>query len=114
MRLTTDVAAVARWGLLVLSLVMLSGHICVLPTHGHVEATPSHSNGDHSHDESMHAASCEALLSAGKASHAVFTLSPSVTSVPVEQPKGRVRLAGTPPLPTVSPPLFLLHAAFLI
>src|SRR5262249_17663919 len=114
MRLTTDVVAVARWGVFVFSLGMLGGDICVLPPHGNVEAAPTHSNGGHSPDESKHAAAFEALPSEGKASHAVFTMAPSVTSVPVEQPKGRVRLAGTPPLPTVSPPLFLLHAAFLI
>ena len=114
MRLTTDLVAIGRWGLLALSMVLLTGHVCVLPTHGHVEAAPSHPNGDHSDDESMHAASCEALASAGKASHAVFTLSPSVASVPVEQPGRQARLADPRPVPTVSPPLFLLHAAFLI
>jgi len=116
MRLTTDSVVMARWGFLVLSVVMLTGHICVLPTHGHVEAAPLHADGDHAHDvdESVHAASCEALPSSGIASQAVFTMSASIASVPVEQPKRWVSRDGTSPLPTISPPLFLLHAAFLI
>jgi hypothetical protein len=116
MRLTTDSVTVTRWGVLVLSVLMLTAHICVLPTHGHVEAAPSHADGDHSDDgdESVHAASCEALPSSGIASQAVFTLSARIAPVPVEQPKRWVGRDGTSPLPTTSPPLFLLHAAFLI
>jgi hypothetical protein len=115
MRLVTDCVVIARWGLLVLSVVMLTGHICVLPTHGHVEAAPSHADAEHSHDvdESMHAASCEALPSSWITCQAVLTISASAVSVYVE-PTNRSVSRGISPLPTISPPLFLLHAALLI
>jgi hypothetical protein len=116
MRLVTDCVVIARWGLLVLSVVMLTGHICVLPTHGHVEAAPSHSDGEHSHDvdESMHAASCEALPSSWITCQAVLAISASGVSVHVEPTNRSVNRGGISPLPKVSPPLLLLHAALLI
>ena len=116
MRRVTDCVVIARWGLPVLSVVMLTGHVCVLPTRGHVEAAPSHADGEHSHDvdESMHAAFCEALPSSWITCQSVLTVSDSAVSVYVEPTNRSVSRGGISPLLTISPPLFLLHAALLI
>lgn len=115
MRLVTARVAMTRWGLLVLSVVMLTGHICVLPTHGHVETAPWHGDEDpRDADEAVHAASCEALPSSGTACPAVLAISAFVVATPVEPLKQWVGRGGISPLPTPSPPLFLLHAALLI
>ncbi len=115
MRLATDCVVIARWGLLVLSVLMLTGHICVLPTHGHAEAAPWHGNGDpRDADEAVHAASCEALPLSGIACPAVLANSPFVMATPVEPLKQLVGRRGMSPRPTASPPLFLRHAALLI
>jgi hypothetical protein len=114
MRLVTDCVVIARRGLLLLSVVMLTGHICALPTHGHVETEPWHEDGDpRDADETVHAASCEALPSSGIACPAVLTISAFVAATSVE-PLEWVGCGGTSPLPTKSPPRFLLHAALLI
>jgi hypothetical protein len=115
MRSLTDRFLLARWGLLVLAVVMLMGHICVLPSHSHVEATPWHGDGGSADaDEAVHAASCEALPSSGITCPAVLTISAFVMATPVEPLKQWVGRGGIAPLPTPSPPLFLLHAALLI
>jgi hypothetical protein len=116
MKLPADCFLVARWGILLLAVVMLMGHICVLPTHGHVETVPW--RGDEAQpqdaDEAVHAASCEALPSSGIACPTVLTISAFVVAAPVEPLKRLVDRGGLSPLPTPSPPLFLLHAALLI
>ena len=116
MRLPTDYVVVARLSLLLLAVVMLVGHICVLPTHGHVETAPGHGDEAQPHDvdEAVHAGSCEALPSSGIAGPAVLAISAFVVATPVEPLKQLVGRRGMPPLPTTSPPLFLLHAALLI
>jgi hypothetical protein len=116
MRLPTDYFVVARLSVLLLAVVMLVGHICVLPTHGHVAAAPGH--GDeaqpHDDDEAVHAGSCEALPSSGIACSAVGAISAFVVATPVEPLKQSVGRRGMPSVPTPSPPLFVLHAALLI
>ena len=106
----------ARWGLLILSALMLTGHICVLPTHHHVETAPWHGDGHHPQDadEAMHAGSCEALPSAGITCQVGPIVSAFVVATPVEPLQGRVGRGDISPRPTLSPPLFLLHAALLI
>ncbi len=116
MRLPTDYFVVARWSVLLLAVVMLVGHICVLPTHGHVETAPWHEDEAQPHDgeEAVHAGSCEALPSSGLACPAVLAISAFVVATPVEPLKQLVGRGGISSLPTLSPPLFLLHAALLI
>jgi hypothetical protein len=116
MRLPPDGFVVARLSVLLLAVVMLVGHICVLPTHGHVETAPWHGNEAQPHDadEAVHAGSCEALPSSGIGCPAVLTISAFVVATPVEPLKQLVGRRGIPSLPTSSPPLFLLHAALLI
>jgi len=116
MRLPTDCFLVARLGVLLLAVVMLMGHVCVLPTHGHVETAPWHRDEAQPHDahEAVHAASCEALPSSGIACPVLLTVSAFVVAIPVEPLKRLVDRGGLSPLPTPSPPLFLLHAALLI
>jgi hypothetical protein len=116
MRLSTDCFVVARSSVLLLAVVMLVGHICVLPIHGHVEAAPWHQDEAQPHDadEAVHAGSCEALPSSGIACPAVLAISPLVVASPVEPSKQLVSRRGITSLPTPSPPLFLLHAALLI
>jgi hypothetical protein len=116
MRLPTGYFVVARLSVLLLAVVMLVGHICVRPIHGHVETAPGHGDEAQPHDvdEAMHAGSCEALPSSGIAGPAVLAISAFVVATPVESLKQLVGRWGMPPLPTTSPPLFLLHAALLI
>lgn len=107
---------VARWGLVALSVMMLTGHVCVLPTDGHVDTAPRHVDEAHppDADEAVHGASCEALPSSWVACPAAFTISSVVVASPVEQPKRQIGSSSISASPTASPPLFLLHAAFLI
>jgi len=116
MTLPTDCFVVARSSVLLLVVVMLMGHICVLPTHGHVEEVPGHGDEAQPHDgdEAVHAGSCEALPSSGIACPAVLAISAFVVATPVEPLKQWVGRRGMSPRPTPSPPLFLLHAALLI
>jgi hypothetical protein len=115
MKRLTGRFAPARWTLLVLSVAILMGHICVLPGHVHADMPAKQTDVDHPHDsdEAVHAASCEAVRSASVGSSIV--LAPSVgalTAIPVAPPKTWL---GSSRLPSVkSPPLFLLHASLLI
>jgi hypothetical protein len=116
MRLPTDCFVVARSSVLLLAVVMLVGHICVLPTHAHVETAPGHRDEAQPHDaeEAVHASSCEALPSSGIACPAVLAISAFVVATPAEPLKQLVGRGGISSRPTPSPPLFLLHAALLI
>ena len=116
MRGLADCFAIVRWGLVVVSAVMLAGHVCVLPTYDHLETAPWHAEGapPHDVDEAVHAASCEALPSSGVACPGAPTISSAVVATPLEHPKGWTGSASLSAPPTASPPFFLLHAAFLI
>jgi hypothetical protein len=116
MRLPTDCSLVARWGVLVLAVGMLMGNICVLPIHGHVETAPWHTDEAHPQngDEAVHAGSCEILPSSGIVCPMVMTIAAIVADAPAEPVQRRVGGGGISPVPTPSPPLFLLHAALLI
>ena len=67
MRLPARRSGGARWILLILSLLLLTGHVCVQPTHGHAEPAAMPAGADHSPDggagDGAHGASCEALRS---------------------------------------------------
>ncbi|PYN91135.1 MAG: hypothetical protein DMD91_34795 [Candidatus Rokuibacteriota bacterium] len=94
-------------------------HVCALPAHAHVAIVSpvidEHDATDpHDSSESLHAASCEAIVNASNAL-------PSPVSVLVLRPLdswaalGRERLMPVVDRPPAeSPPLFLLHAALLI
>lgn len=116
MRLPIDRFMMARLSTVVLAVVMLLGHTCALPTHGHAEMGPWHGGEAQSHDadEVVDAGSCEVLRSSGVACPAGVAISAVIvptTGEPLKQPASR---GGTPLLATASPPLFLLHAALLI
>jgi hypothetical protein len=101
--------------LLVVLAIILVGHVCVLPGHGHVEAATEHPDTDQPYDsdESVHAASCEMLRSSWVTGVVIFI--PSAFAVPSptkdligQVPHSQVSFAAT------RPPLFLLHASLLI
>jgi hypothetical protein len=116
MRLSADYFVAARLTVLLLAVVMLVGHICVLPIHSHVEASPSHGDEAQPHDadDAVHAGSCEALRSSGTACPPLLTISAFVVPTAVYPLNEWVSRCSISPRPTASPPIFLLHAALLI
>lgn len=117
MRLRARRSGGVRWIFLILSLLLLTGHVCVLPTHGHAEPVPMPAGAGHSHDggagDGVHGASCEALRS----SWGSATVAPSAVTVVADVVAPCRRWIGrsdTPKTVATSPPLFLLHAALLI
>ncbi len=111
-----DRFVLARWTLLVLSVAILMGHICVLPGHAHAETPARQADGDHPYDadESVHAASCEAVRSAWVGCPMVLVPSfGAVTATAVEPSKTWITSSGCL-LSVKPPPLFLLHASLLI
>ena len=103
--------------LLGLGLFVVLSHVCVLPVHAAGLATLiGHTHGTHddpSADESVHGASCEAVRSVFTVPTPILSVTPAASVRPiahdVQRPLER-------PLSVVasSPPLFLLHASFLI
>jgi hypothetical protein len=101
---------------LALGLFVVLSHVCALPVHAAGLATPvGHTHGAHepSADESVHGASCEAVRSTFAATPSLLPATPAtparvVTQV-VQRPLDRPLSAFA-----TSPPLFLLHASFLI
>jgi hypothetical protein len=108
----------ARWILLALSLLLLTGHVCVLPTHGHAEPAATPADADHSRDggagDGAHGASCEALRSSSPGSPAVAPSAVTVGADVVAPCRRCVGCSDAPKAVASSPPLFLLHAALLI
>src|ERR1700730_572275 len=101
--------------LLVVLAIILMGHVCVLPGHGHVEAATQHSDGDQPYDsdETVHAASCEMLPSSWVTCPAIFIPSAFAVPIPIKDligqvPRNQFSFSAT------LPPLFLLHASLLI
>ena len=116
MRLPSGWVLLGRWGVLLLTVGMLIGHVCALPIHGHLDTAPWHSDEAQPHDadEAVHAGSCEILPSSGVACPAVMTIAAYVAATPGEPLQRWIDRGSISPLPTASPPLFLLHAALLI
>jgi hypothetical protein len=117
MRLHARRSGGARWVFLILSLLLLTGHVCVLPTHGHAEPAAIPADADHSHDgpegDGVHGASCEAVRS----SWGTPTVAPSAAFVVADAlaPCRRwIACTDTRKTAATSLPLFLLHAALLI
>jgi hypothetical protein len=109
---THGVAAVA---LLIVAIVAVLGHVCVLPLHAHAAPVDGHgSHSEDSSDNSVHAASCDAL----KATSPTSSIVPIATSMPlvVVEPVSLRRPLDRDAVRAhaESPPLFLLHAALLI
>ena len=113
MRLSADYLVAARLTVLLLSVAMLVGHICVLPTHRHVETSPSHGDEAQSHDadDAVHSGSCEALRSTCLPVLAISAFVVPTAVYPLNESVSRDSIS---PRPTASPPLFLLHAVLLI
>lgn len=117
MRLRARRSGGARWIFLILSLLLLTGHVCVLPTHGHAAPAAMPAGAGHSHDggagDGVHGASCEALRSSGGSP----TVAPSAVTVVADVVAPCRRWIGRSDAPKAaasSLPLFLLHAALLI
>jgi hypothetical protein len=104
-------------GLLVAVVMILVGHVCVLPSHGHVEAATEteHSDGDQPYDsdEAVHAASCEMLRSSWVTCPAIFIPSAFAAPTSIKDLICRVSCSQLSFSATL-PPLFLLHASLLI
>jgi len=99
--------------LLIAAIIAVLGHVCVRPVHAHIVPVADHgSHGDEA-DDSVHAASCDAL----KSSSATPSIVPVATWTPlvvIESLKLHVFDASPASAYAESPPLFLLHAALLI
>jgi hypothetical protein len=103
--------------LLVALAFTLLGHICVLPLHGHghesASSTAEADSDHHAADDSVHAASCEALRSTSPVgSGLVLVARPLVHDFVVSTIEAAPRTRCSPS--SKSPPLFLLHASLLI
>lgn len=107
------------WFVIALASVMVLTHICAGPLHAHagvvttLEGHESHHGGAEADGDAGHAASCDVLKTASVAP-VVAVLVP-VGTVPVLvalRARGLTEL--DPCVTDGSPPLFLLHAAFLI
>jgi hypothetical protein len=98
----------------IIAIFSVLGHICALPLHAHAVPVEGHgSHDDDTADHSVHTASCDAL----KSGRPVLSAPPVVAVVPLMTPVPSVD-ASLDQRPAdaraESPPLFLLHAAFLI
>lgn len=109
---------VLRWLALAVALFAVFGHVCVLPHEAYaVAAEPSENHGshhEHSQDDALHTASCEAVQSSVTPSASVLPVAGSASVVAfAEAARGAIH-APRPPAIATSPPLFLLHSSFLI
>jgi hypothetical protein len=108
--------------LLAVSILTVLGHVCAVPQLAHAAFLPSE-EADHGdaagHADAFHDASCEATVT--KAVTAGLSSTDSFT--PVDVASGHARIPATPTAraafakataPPARPPLFLLHATFLI
>lgn len=100
--------------LFIVAIIAVLGHVCVLPLHVHAVPVEGHgSHGESPADDSVHAASCDAL----KGTSATPSIVPAATwtALVVVEPFA-LRLFDTAPAAAhaESPPLFLLHSSLLI
>jgi len=102
------------WPVVLVGVSLMLAHVCALPAEA-VTATSHEAADEHSsHDESLHAGSCEVAVTSTSATSMVPSAimerlhsAPSGSSYSVARD---VASTAAPP----SPPLFLLHAALLI
>lgn len=100
-----------RLALVIASILLILGHVCELPLAtgivGHAEASEADEHGDVIHGGSCEAATTDSAIP--------FSTLPAA-GIALEDAPGHT--LARPPIvvvaPTVSPPLFLLHAALLI
>lgn len=111
-----------RWApgyslLLGLGLIVVLGHVCVLPVHAARLATlVGHTHGAHdepSAGESVHGVSCEAVRSTFAVTPPELRATPAATICATTQVVQRLLERPLSAFAT-SPPLFLLHASLLI
>lgn len=118
MRLRARRSGGVRWLFLILSLLLLTGHVCVLPAHGHAEPAAMPADAGHSHDggdgNGAHGASCEALRSSWVGSPTAAPSAVVVVADVVVPCRRWIGCSDAPKAAATSPPLFLLHAALLI
>lgn len=118
MRLPARRSGGARWIFPILSLLLLAGHVCVLPAHGHSAPAALPAGAGHSHDggagDGVHGASCEALRSSWAGSPTVAPSAVTVVDDVVAPCRRWIGRSDAPKAAASSPPLFLLHAALLI
>jgi len=105
----------SSWLLVGVAFFVVLGHVCAAPIHAHAGAVTTHSE-DHPErgsDEAAHGASCEALRA--DSHFDAPTLRQTSIALQAIGDFERLSFRLTPaPVPTSSPPLFLLHAALLI
>jgi hypothetical protein len=102
-----------------MAFLAIVSHVCTLPTHAHAESIPAAADhhetaDDHGPGESLHAASCEAAVSAG--GNVPLRVAAAVDRLPHSRAV-YVRVCAVTAnaaLCSESPPLFLLHASLLI
>jgi hypothetical protein len=99
--------------LLIVAIIAVLGHVCVLPGHTHILPVEDHGSHGDAADDSVHAASCDALKSTS-ATPSIVPVASWSPLVAVEPLKLRVFDASPATAYAESPPLFLLHAALLI
>ncbi len=105
----------SSWLLVGVATFVVLGHICAAPIHAHAGAVTTHSE-DHPEsgsDEAAHGGSCEALRADSDVD--APALLPTGIVLPIIGDLETLRAHPTStPVPTSSPPLFLLYAALLI
>ena len=104
----------SSWLLVSVAIFVVFSHICAAPFHAHAGAVTTHSE-DHPEsgsDEAAHGGSCEALRADSDVDAPAL---PAGIVLPVIGDLETLRAHPTSvPVPTSSPPLFLLHASLLI
>jgi len=104
--------------LLGLGLFVVLSHVCALPVHAAGLATlVGHTHGAHdesSADDSVHGGSCEAVRSVFAVTPPVPLAAAAAVLVPIVTHLVQRPLDRSPSAVATSPPLFLLHASFLI
>jgi hypothetical protein len=107
--------ALSSWLLVGVAIFVIFGHVCAAPFHAHAGALTTHSeeHPEHGSDESAHGGSCEALRTTLSLDAPALPAT-GIVLTPLSALRSPTALATDAPVPTSSPPLFLLHAALLI
>ncbi len=111
-----------RWVLPVLVLLLVLGHACELPAYADVVGTSQTAEESHHSHDGHHAdeqgLSCDAATATSVPGHSRVAAALEISVVPqVNDPAPSRMVARTfegPPKFAARPPLFLLHASFLI
>ena len=117
-----DRSSARRWVLPVLVLLLVLGHACELPAYADVVGTSQTAEESHHSHDGHHAGeqgfSCDAVSATSGPGHPRMAVALEISVVPqVNDPAPPRMVARTfegPPKFAARPPLFLLHASFLI